>query len=114
MALWTYGVVTRATRNQAFANNPNEVVHIDGLETTEVHRFIKFGRGRPTIRGVRSDDGRQDSEAGLSDPRACMEIAEEILRINFNTGQEPLPPMVENLCHLIKQLGGAAWAVGLG
>lgn len=114
LALWTYGVVTRATRNQAFANNPNEVVHIDGLETTEVHRFIKFGRGRPTIRGVRSDDGRQDSEAGLSDPRACMEIAEEILRINFNTGQEPLPPMVENLCHLIKQLGGAAWAVGLG
>ncbi|KAI1368727.1 hypothetical protein F5Y08DRAFT_227730 [Xylaria arbuscula] len=114
LALWTYAVVTRATRNQSFINNPNEVIYIDGLETTEVHRFIEFGSGRPTIRGVRFDDSRQSSEAGLEDPRACMEISEEILRTNFNTGQEPLPPMVENLCHLIKQLGGAAWAVGLG
>ncbi|KAI0974289.1 hypothetical protein F4678DRAFT_458255 [Xylaria arbuscula] len=114
LALWTYGVVTRATRNQSFVNASNEVVYIDGLESTEVQRFIEFGHGRPTIRGVRCDDGRQGIESALEDPRSCMEIAEEILRMNFSTGQELLPPMVENLCHLIKQLGGAAWAVGLG
>ncbi|KAI0430237.1 hypothetical protein F5Y09DRAFT_308240 [Xylaria sp. FL1042] len=114
LALWTYVVVTRATRNQSFINTSNEVVYIDGLESTEVQRFIEFGHGRPTIRGVRRDDGRQGIESGLEDPRSCMEIAQEILRNNFNTGQEVLPPMVENLCHLIKQLGDAAWAVGLG
>ncbi|KAI1356338.1 hypothetical protein F5Y01DRAFT_267082 [Xylaria sp. FL0043] len=112
LALWTYGVVTKATRNQSFNSASNEVVYIDGLESTEVQRFIEFGHGRPTIRGVRSDDGRQGVESGLEDPRSCMEIAQEILRSNFNTGQEVLPPMVENLCHLIKQLGDAAWAVG--
>ncbi|KAI1128422.1 hypothetical protein F5Y10DRAFT_240667 [Nemania abortiva] len=113
LALWTYGVVTRATRNQPTGNMSQQVVYIDGPESTEVQRFIEFGQGRPTIRGVRSDDG-QNVESGLEDPRSCMEISQEILRMNFNTGQELLPPMVENLCHLIKQLGEAAWAVGLG
>ncbi|KAI0863352.1 hypothetical protein F4860DRAFT_83408 [Xylaria cubensis] len=113
LALWTYGVVTRATRNQSTTNISQEVVYIDGLESTEVQRFIEFGQGRPTIRGVRCDDG-QGIESALEDPRSCMEVAQEVLRMNFNTGQELLPPMVENLCNLIKQLGGAAWAVGLG
>ncbi|KAI3328912.1 hypothetical protein HD806DRAFT_266040 [Xylariaceae sp. AK1471] len=112
LALWTYGVVTKATRNQSSIKIPQEIVYIDGLETTEVQRFVGFGQGRPMIRGVRCDDG-QGIEAVLEDPRACMEIAQEVLRMNFNTGQELLPPIVENLCHLIKQLGGAAWAVGL-
>ncbi|GAW15968.1 hypothetical protein ANO14919_053900 [Xylariales sp. No.14919] len=113
LALWTYGVVTRATRNPSSINVAREVVYIDGLESTEVQRFIEFGHGRPTIRGTRSDDG-QGIESALEDPRMCMEIAQEVLRMNFNTGQEVSPPMVENLCLLIKQLGGAAWAVGLG
>ncbi|RWA14639.1 hypothetical protein EKO27_g438 [Xylaria grammica] len=113
LALWTYGVVTRVTRNPSSINVAREVVYIDGLESTEVQRFIEFGHGRPTIRGTRSDDG-QGIESALEDPRMCMEIAQEVLRMNFNTGQEVSPPMVENLCLLIKQLGGAAWAVGLG
>ncbi|KAI8632365.1 hypothetical protein F5Y19DRAFT_420849 [Xylariaceae sp. FL1651] len=111
LALWTYGVVTKATRNQSTTNISQETVYVDGLESTGVQRFIDFGSGRPTIRGVRCDDG-QGIEATLEDPRSCMEIAQEVLRMNFNTGQEPLPPIVENLCHLIKQLGGAAGAVG--
>ncbi|KAJ8123955.1 hypothetical protein O1611_g9475 [Lasiodiplodia mahajangana] len=109
LALWTYGVVTRATRNQASSNMSQQVVYIDGQESTEVQRFVEFGQGRPTIRGIRSNDG-QNIESGLEDPRSCMEISQEVLRMNFSTGQELLPPMVENLCHLIKQLGEAAWA----
>ncbi|TGJ85872.1 hypothetical protein E0Z10_g2864 [Xylaria hypoxylon] len=113
LALWTYGVVTRAMRNQSSINISQEVVYIDGLDSTEVQRFVEFGQGRPTIRGTRCDDG-EAIESVLDDPQMCMEIAQEVLRMNFNTGQEVLPPMVENLCLLIKQLGVAAWAVGLG
>ncbi|CAJ2501732.1 Uu.00g045850.m01.CDS01 [Anthostomella pinea] len=113
LALWTYGVVTRATRNQPPANMPQEVVYVDGIESAEIQRFIEFGQGRPTIRGQRCENG-QEIESGLEDPRACMIIVQEILRMNFGNGQDLLPPIVENLCHLINQLGGAAWAVGLG
>ncbi|KAI0394029.1 hypothetical protein F5Y17DRAFT_429694 [Xylariaceae sp. FL0594] len=112
LALWTYGVVTRATRNQSSMAMSHDVVYIDGLDSTEVQRFIGFGRGRPMFRGVRGDGG-QAVEAALDDPRSCMQVAQEILRSNFNTGHDLLPPMVENLCLLINQLGGAAWAVGL-
>lgn len=113
LALWTYGVVTRARRNQSSTRVSQEVVYLDGPESTEVERFVESGQGRPTIRGVRCDDV-QGLESTLEDPRACMEISQEVLRMNFKTGQDLLPPIVENLCHLLKQLGGAAWAVGLG
>jgi hypothetical protein len=43
-----------------------------------------------------------------------MATTQEILRANFNDGSESLPPMIENLCTLVKQLGDAAWAAGLG
>ncbi|KAI1639473.1 hypothetical protein F4809DRAFT_648556 [Biscogniauxia mediterranea] len=113
LALWTYGVVTKATRNQTPSNPSQEAVYLDGVESNQVQRFIGFGHGLPTIRGWRSEN-IQGSEAALEDPRACMDIAQEILRMNFNEGRDLLPPIVENLCQLINQLGGAAWAAGLG
>ncbi|GAP83481.1 putative C6 and C2H2 transcription factor -like protein [Rosellinia necatrix] len=112
LALWTYGVVTKVTRNQSSIPISQNAVYIDDPESTEVQRFIEFGQGRPTIRHPRCDNGRI-VESALEDPRSCMDIAQEILRMNFNEGQEPPPPMVENLCLLIKQLGWAACAVGL-
>ncbi|KAI1340408.1 hypothetical protein F5Y15DRAFT_415298 [Xylariaceae sp. FL0016] len=113
LALWTYGVVTKAARTQSPALGAQETLYIDGIDSNEVQRFIEYGQGRPTIRGVRAENG-QGSETALEDPKSCMEIAQEILRINFGKGHEMLPPIVENLCHLIKQLGGAAWQAGLG
>ncbi|KAI0600176.1 hypothetical protein F4775DRAFT_546523 [Biscogniauxia sp. FL1348] len=113
LALWTFGVVTKATRNQTPSNPSQEIVYLDGVESSQVQRFIGFGQGLPTIRGWRSEN-IQGSEAALEDPRACMDIAQEILRMNFNEGRDLLPPIVENLCQLINQLGGAAWAAGLG
>ncbi|KAI0164840.1 hypothetical protein GGR57DRAFT_450697, partial [Xylariaceae sp. FL1272] len=111
LALWTYGVVTRA-RQQSPLDIVREPVYVDGEETTLVQRFINFGLGRPMIRGFRPKCGGY-VESAVDDPRAAMEIAENILRRNYNSGQEIPSPMVENICHLIEQLGGAAWAVGL-
>ncbi|KAI1263054.1 hypothetical protein F5Y18DRAFT_395944 [Xylariaceae sp. FL1019] len=112
LALWTYGVVTRA-RNPSSVNIIHENVYIDDEETALVPRFINFGLGRPMIRGFKSKYGEFVASA-IDDPRAAMEIAESILRRNYDSGQEIPSPMVENICHLIQQLGGAAWAVGLG
>lgn len=127
LALWTYGVVARANRRQpALATHfAAEPVYLDGSDPGAVQRFISLEHGRPLIRGpvpAAAPAARgaglahapaPAAEASLLDPRACVEIAQDILRFNFSRSQE-LPPLVENLCLIMRQLGNAAWAVGLG
>jgi len=112
LTLWTYGVVVRALRRQRTASqHQSEAIYLDGSDSIAIQRFIGFDQGRPLINApaVRG----MVREASIHDPRACMEIAQDVLRSNFTRGQE-LPPLVENLCQIIQQLGAAAWAVGLG
>lgn len=113
ITLWTYGVVTRANRRQYVSSQFGaEPIYLDSADSIAIQRFIGFEQGRPLIKGpvVRG----VAAEASLHDPRACMDISQDILRVNFTQAQESLPPIVENLIQLIKQLGNAAWAVGLG
>ena len=114
LVLWTYGVVAKANRRHPPlpTQYKAEKVYLDGSETASTPRFIGFGQGRPAIRGPMAGDAM--SEAGLEDTQACMGIAQEVLRSNFKGGAESLPPMVENLCTLMKQLGDAASAASLG
>jgi hypothetical protein len=120
LALWTYGVVVRALRRQpSGAGDKGETVYVDGEDTASAQGFISTGRGRPVVRGPVTKDStgaatEMPVQVQVQDPRACMEIAGEILRSNCARRAESVPLIVENLCHLIKQLGQAAWAVGLG
>lgn len=111
LALWTYAVVSRANRQQAVPLQ-YEAIYLDDSDTMTLSRLISFGQGRPHIRGPLAQEAVM--EASVDNPRVCMEVVQEILRANFSSGQEGLPPIVENLCQLIQQLGNAAWAVGLG
>ncbi|KAK1600644.1 uncharacterized protein LY79DRAFT_585978 [Colletotrichum navitas] len=110
LACWTYGVVSKASGNRP-AQYEQEKVFLDGTESNLVHRFIGFNQGHPVILGPMTRAGT--TEASLDDPKACMEVAQEILRANFRDSSDLHPPIVENLCLLIKQLGHAAWAVGM-
>ncbi|PHH69008.1 hypothetical protein CDD82_130 [Ophiocordyceps australis] len=111
LALWTYGVVLRAHGRRAGPGAGqfvvSEAVHLDQGDSAAIQGFLDGDQGRPMIKGPTT------GQASLYDPRACMSIAQEILRSNFGRGQE-LPPLVENVCHIVQQLGDAAWAVGLG
>ncbi|KAJ9157752.1 C6 transcription factor [Pleurostoma richardsiae] len=115
LALWTHGVVAKATRRVPSAAGYETMVFLDEPESTQVENFIRLGQGRAAVRGPAAKGGETGGGAAayLEDPRACMEVAQDILRANFQMDGQ-LPPIVENLCHLIKQLGNAAWAVGLG
>lgn len=122
LCLWTYGVVTKASpstqQQQAPLGYGEEIVFVDCEDASHAHRFVTFGSGRAAIRGP--DNTTRDASAPppvvslLRDPRGCMEVAQEVLRANFVGGREGLPPINENIIHLLKQLGDAAWAVGLG
>ncbi|KAL7927749.1 hypothetical protein ACQKWADRAFT_317930 [Trichoderma austrokoningii] len=118
LALWTYGVVARASQQQDMAAQYGyEPMYLDeGNNATSIQQFLSFGQGRPLVQGPPTalTSGAAPSDASVYDPRACMNIVQEILQTNFRRPQDALPPLVENLCQLIKQLGNAAWAVGLG
>ncbi|KAL2017895.1 hypothetical protein VTK56DRAFT_1551 [Thermocarpiscus australiensis] len=107
------------------------IVLLDGEETPVVHRWLSFGQGRPAIqrrihgsgegggeagndRGATSGIPPQATECLVEDPRACMEVAQETLRANFVGVWESLPPLSENIIHVLKQLEKAARAVGMG
>ncbi|KAF4505306.1 hypothetical protein G6O67_007270 [Ophiocordyceps sinensis] len=110
LALWTYGVVGRANRRQPAPATQftAEPLYLDGTDAIAAQRFVGLDEGRPLIKGL-----APAAEASLLDPRACMDIAQDVLRGNVSRGQE-LPPIIENLCHVMRHLCNAAWAVGLG
>ncbi|KAL1878644.1 hypothetical protein Daus18300_001919 [Diaporthe australafricana] len=126
LAMWTWGVLTRAIRRttglQPGYNHSEPLIYVDGPEMREPAQFTSYGTGRPAIRGPvkKGQGGGRDSAGGgsgvpespLEEPRHAMAIVEEVFRANYLT--DPVAPIVENLCNLIKQLGNAAWAVGLG
>ncbi len=111
LALWTWGVVRKSMRQPATTGA--DCVYLDGPDSGLVQRYIGFSQGRAAIRGPGTTDGGA-MDALLEDPGLCMEVAQDILRANFVDGKDSLPPIVENLCQLIRQLANAAWQVGLG
>jgi hypothetical protein len=120
LCVWAYGVVTKAMRRpnsqltMQYTNLP-DLTYLDGEDSVAVQRYIAVGHGRPAICGPRSRDTSPLVPEGLlDDPKSCMEVTQDILRANFVEGPEGLPPISENIIHLLKQLGNAAWAVGLG
>lgn len=124
LAVWTWGVVTRALRRnaglQSGYNHNEPAVYLDGPDVDQaVAQFMGYGTGRPAVRGPlkKGTGGGRDSGGGVleslvEEPKSLMGVVEDIFRANFPDGH--VAPIVENLCHLIKQLGNAAWAVGLG
>ncbi|KAK7745337.1 hypothetical protein SLS53_002833 [Cytospora paraplurivora] len=126
LTIWTWGVVTRALRRNAGLqpgfNNNEPVVYLDGPDLYQAAQSMGFGTVRLAIRGpVRKSTGSGSGNAGgiggaaeslVEEPRSSMGVVEEILRANSPDGH--VAPIVDNLCQLIRQLGNAAWAVGLG
>jgi len=148
LALWTYGIIAKATRRRELIQQQqqgqygglleNESIYLDDVEGPVLQRFWAHGRERPVIRGPVLNAEGQAMECSVEDPRACMELCQDVLRANFGAAgqgqqhgqgplvpggpsssshgqgqQEVLPPIVENLCGLIKQLGNAALGIGL-
>ena len=117
LAVWAWGVVRRANHPagagaEEVDGGVGAVCLLDGEETAAVRAWVEYGQGRPVVCGVEGGGGGEC--AALGDPRACMEVAQEILRANFVGGWEGLPPLSENIIVVLKQLEKAAWAVGMG
>lgn len=82
--------------------SPDRVVLLDGEETRETRAFLQLGRGAP---GLRAPGG---SAQPLSDPGGVLPIARSVLRENYPLRSGPLPPLVQSLEGLMRDLGGGA------
>ncbi|CAH0026747.1 unnamed protein product [Clonostachys rhizophaga] len=111
VVLWAYGVMTRAGRRQRSLSphHSQELLSLDDGDSVAIQNFIGIGSGRPVIRNLQGSV--VVSESLVDEPWGCMSIVQEVLRSNFKYN-EAIPTVVENLCHLLKQVGDASWVGG--
>ena len=123
LALWAFGHLSksrdtandRRTRNdraslEADRNNNSTFLIVNTGEVTSPSSFIA---GRPTVPvllpGVSKMDIRDPESHNrlvrLDDPNAVLQVARELYRSNFPIDGEPLPPLVENMGNLMRDLG---------
>lgn len=127
LALWTWGIMTRTLRKSGqlanFSHQNEQIIYLDMAGTLalqdQMRQYMEYNTGRPAIRGYKKGPGRYgaagSSKRGygasftpifIEESGACMDEVEDIFRANFLEGHTA--PIVENLCHLVKQLGHAA------
>lgn len=118
LVFWTYGVLglrdttSRSAQNQGM--DGNGLVWLDGDRSDDMQRFIALGRGLPCFSA-----GGEVSR--LEEPDKVMNAIIDILEggnVHVTGGNRLtekdktlVPPLVENLSQLIKELGSAAKAV---
>lgn len=79
-----------------------KLVLLDGEETMDTKAFLQFDRGVPALTKL---DGVIEP---LSDAALALAIARDIFRENFPVKSEPLPPLVESLANLLRDLGSGS------
>ena len=97
-------------RDHHIGGEIEEPIWLDGEETADTRRFVALSRGFPMIRA----SSRLDAEGGgcrVDNPKAVMETIIHIMAKNCSHGSSVLPPLVENLGQLMRDLGNAAWIV---
>ncbi|KAH8907791.1 hypothetical protein BR93DRAFT_895384 [Coniochaeta sp. PMI_546] len=116
LTLWTYGLLSTAANPGLNRNtggnmdknnqdegqpNPTSFVLVDGEETRETRAFLQLNRGTPAL----SHNGDPSDAEPLSNPSNILMIARNVFRDNFPVRNEPLPPLVESLENLLRDLG---------
>lgn len=117
LCFWVWGVCSLGTsRTKQLSNHDipgegDELIWLDGEDTPDTRRFIAISRGIPMIRG-HTRNGESNQGCRLDNPKAVMESIINVMSRNCTNGSNVLPPLVENLGQLMRDLGNAAWIVG--
>lgn len=110
LCLWVYGIcaIGSGYENAAGSNGThlNEKIWLDSDQTAEVQRFVQTGRGTPWIKGFDQTNGHS-----LFNPQEIMDTVLFSMENCCSGGLGFVPPIVENLGIVMKDLGSAAWIV---
>lgn len=117
LVLWVYGLLQCGeTKRHEVATpmseaDPTPQVPLDGPEDQMTKAFLGHGVGRPGLMMVQSRGGNEGNShkvfCELSKPRAVMAVARQVFEGNcpLPLPDDMLPPMIQNLCSLIEDLG---------
>ncbi|KAJ6059305.1 uncharacterized protein N7446_008888 [Penicillium canescens] len=114
LVLWVYGLLQCGELKQLEAKTPMSetdlppCVSLDGPEDKVTKAFLGHGIGRPGLTMARGGpDGDTPMFCELSKPRSVMAIARQVFEGNCPCPfpEDRLPPMIQNLCELIEDLG---------
>lgn len=116
LVLWVSGLLQcgETTRHEAETSMsekeffPN--IALDGSWGQEAKAFLGHGHGRPGLTLSQPPSGHKGDSptfCELSKPRSVMAIARQVLEANCPRlfPEDSLPPMIQNLCELIQDLG---------
>ncbi|KAJ5621841.1 hypothetical protein N7528_005073 [Penicillium herquei] len=108
LVLWVYGLIECGEKRLEIRTSINTddttpAVPLDGAEDQSVKNFLNRGIGRPGL--MQHRDGHDFCE--LSRPRSVMAVARQVIEGNLPPPLpgDILPPMSQNLCALIEDLG---------
>lgn len=113
LTFWAYGVLRlggeRMNAMDHSSGDESTLVWLDGDEVEDVKRFVALGSGSPCFSAA-------GQVAKISEPGKVMNAIISVLKgVDDNgsarDGQTVVPPLVENLSQLIRELGSAARAV---
>jgi hypothetical protein len=122
LTLWTFGHLLSSCNasngskvgNNCFSididGNSNFVI-INGEQVVGAHSFIAGRQVIPILTPVSEVGSKeigysnQGTPVRLDDPNAVLQMARDMYQSNFLTDAEPLPPLVENIGNLMRDLG---------
>lgn len=120
LTLWTYSnLCPSSSRNGSerpksrLSNlqDTTSIAVVDGPETRETRAFISGHLDNPALTLVKSLEpiienlnGNDATTVRLTDPNAALKIARDLYRSNFPVMDGPLPPLVENMGNLMRDL----------
>ncbi|CAG8172161.1 unnamed protein product [Penicillium olsonii] len=116
LVLWVFGLLQCGESTRHDAHTPLSEkesppsIPLDGPHGPLVRAFLAHGHGRPglTVSQPRSGPSGDSSVfCELNKPRSVMAIARQVLEGNCPRvfPEDTLPPMIQNLCELIEDLG---------
>ncbi|CAJ2503751.1 Uu.00g111450.m01.CDS01 [Anthostomella pinea] len=107
LTLWVYGLLS-CSRSTAHAQEdanmrvPPTYALMDGHEDRDTRAFLQLDKGVP---GLSLNGDPVAGAESLSNPGMVLNISRSLFRDSYPVRTEPLPPLVESLGNLLRDLG---------
>lgn len=107
LTLWAYGhAISPTTDDYPQPSNSNsQGVVLNEPETSSSNLFLASSQGTPFLAAQGGETSSGKILIALVEPDKVLCVARDIYRSNYPVLEERLPPLVENLCILLKDLG---------